>query len=186
MLCARPVIGDEPFVVILADDLIDAPAGAKGVTAQMTALYEQHGCSILGVQDVPRDRTGSYGIVKTASGNGGKLETVEGIVEKPRPEDAPSTLGVVGRYVLTGRIFDYLATIGAGSGGEIQLTDGIAALLADEKVMAYRYAGTRYDCGDKLGYLKASLELGRKHPEIGVAFNAYLQNELEQIMKRNA
>ena len=174
VLCARPVVGNEPFAVLLADDFMDSPSGTAPVLAQMTSVYEYEKCSILAVQDVPREHTRQYGIV-SASSYRPDLELVSGIVEKPKPEVAPSTLAVVGRYVLSPRIFDYLETIGAGAGGEIQLTDGIAALMASERVLAYRYAGQRYDCGSKLGYLKAMTAMGLKHPETGAAFAEFLQ-----------
>ncbi len=173
VLCARPVVGDEPFAVLLADDFMDSADGAKPVLAQMTSVYEYEKCSILAVQDVPRANTRQYGIV-SASSYRPDLELVSGIVEKPLPEVAPSTLAVVGRYVLSPRIFDYLQTIGTGAGGEIQLTDGIAALMASERVLAYRYAGQRYDCGSKIGYLQAMTAMGLKHPETGAEFRAFL------------
>jgi len=175
ILCAKPVIGDDPFAVLLADDLLD---GEPPVMRQMTDLYDEYRCSVLGVLDVPRAETGSYGIVKS-SFVAERIEGIEAIVEKPKPDAAPSTLAVVGRYILTPRIFHHLATITPGSGGEIQLTDGIAALLAEERVLAYRYRGDRYDCGSKLGYLQATVEFGRRHPEVGAAFTNYLAN-LEQ------
>jgi len=172
VLCAKPVVQDEPFAVILADDLLD---GDVPVMKQMVDTFDDHHCSVLGVQNVPRADTKSYGIVD-ASPVTERLEKIAAIVEKPKPEEAPSTLAVVGRYILTPRIFHHLERIGKGSGGEIQLTDGIAALLAEEQVLAYRYAGTRYDCGSKLGYLQATVDLGCRHPEIGPAFAAYLQS----------
>jgi len=172
VLCAKPVIGDEPFAVLLADDLLD---GQPAVMKQMTDTYDYYRCSVLGVQDVPRADTGSYGIVD-ARRVAERLEQISAIVEKPKPEEAPSTLAVVGRYILTPRIFHHLETIRAGSGGEIQLTDGIASLLSEEQVLAYRYSGTRYDCGSKLGYLQASVVFGCRHPEIGAAFAAYLKS----------
>ena len=174
VLCARPVVGDEPFAVLLADDFMDVDAGRRPVLAQMTAVYEREQCSVLAVQDVPRPETRQYGIV-SASAYRPDLELVSGIVEKPAPELAPSTLAVVGRYVLSNRIFDYLENLGTGTGGEIQLTDGIAALMQAERVLAYRYAGRRYDCGSKLGYLKAMTAMGLKHPETGAAFRSFLQ-----------
>jgi UTP--glucose-1-phosphate uridylyltransferase len=174
VLCARPVVGDDPFAVLLADDFMDVDAGQQPVLAQMTGLFEQEQASILAVQDVPRADTRQYGIVSAASYKEG-LERVNGIVEKPAPEQAPSTLAVVGRYVLSNRIFDFLENLGQGAGGEIQLTDGIAALMQAEPVLAYRYQGRRYDCGSKLGYLKAMLEMGLKHPETGPAFAEYLK-----------
>jgi len=174
VLCARPVVGDEPFAVLLADDFMDTDAGVKPVLAQMTDVYEREGCSILAVQDVPRAATRQYGIV-SASAYRPRLETVHGIVEKPAPDAAPSTLAVVGRYVLSGRIFDYLENLGSGAGGEIQLTDGIAALMRDERVLAYRYDGQRYDCGSKLGYLKAMTAMGLKHAETGEEYCQFLR-----------
>ena len=174
VLCARPVVGDEPFAVLLADDFMDTDDGVKPVLAQMTEMYEREGSSILAVQDVPRAATRQYGIV-SASAYQPRLETVHGIVEKPAPEAAPSTLAVVGRYVLSGRIFEYLENLGSGAGGEIQLTDGIAALMRDERVLAYRYDGWRYDCGSKLGYLKAMTAMGLKHAETGEEYCQFLR-----------
>ena len=170
VLCAQPVVGDQPFAVLLADDLIDAE---PPVTAQMAGRYAAEGCSILGVMEVPREQTGSYGIVSPERA-GAELSAIRALVEKPAPERAPSTLAVVGRYVLTPRVFECLAAVQPGSGGEIQLTDAIAALLAEERVMAYRFSGRRYDCGSKLGYLQATVELGLKHAEVGAGFARYL------------
>lgn len=176
VLCAKPVIGDDPFAVLLADDLMDVDAGKLPVLAQMTEIYEQEGSSLLAVQDVPRAETKQYGIV-SVSPYKDRLERVHGIVEKPKPDDAPSTLAVVGRYVLSNRIFEYLRNLGQGAGGEIQLTDGIAQLMDAERVLAYRYDGRRFDCGSKLGYLQASVEIGKKHPQIGADFSAYLAQQ---------
>ncbi|NEX59779.1 UTP--glucose-1-phosphate uridylyltransferase GalU [Noviherbaspirillum galbum] len=173
VLCARPVVGDHPFAVLLADDMMDVDEGTKPVLAQMTDIYAREQASILAVNDVPRAETRQYGVV-SATPFKDRLEKVNGIVEKPAPEDAPSTLAVVGRYVLDARIFDHLAKIGRGAGGEIQLTDGIAALMQEKPVLAYRYEGRRFDCGSKLGYLKATIAMARKHPELGAAFNRYL------------
>jgi UTP--glucose-1-phosphate uridylyltransferase len=170
VLCAQPVVQDEPFAVILADDLID---GEPPVIKQMADVFARHQCSVLGVQEVPREQTGQYGIV-SATNLEPNLAQVNNIVEKPRPEDAPSTLAVVGRYILTPRIFHYLARAQAGAGGEIQLTDGIAALLQEEKLLAYRFSGTRYDCGSKLGYLKAQVAFGLKNKALREEFAAYL------------
>jgi len=172
VLCARPIVQNEPFAVILADDLID---GETSVIQQMVAVYERYQSSILGVQNVPRAQTNQYGIVSSQPLET-DVEQVNGIVEKPKPADAPSTLAVVGRYVLTPRIFHHLANVQAGAGGEIQLTDGIAALMQEEKLLAYRFAGTRYDCGSKLGYLKATVAFGLKHPELRDDFSAYLKS----------
>jgi len=170
--CARPVIGDEPFAVILADDLIE-DAG-RGCIAQMVKLYEQKHSSILGVEKINPSETGSYGIVKTGEFSG-SYGPVELIVEKPKPEDAPSNLAVVGRYILTPAIFDKIRKTGRGAGGEIQLTDAIADLLNDEQVLAYEFEGKRYDCGSKLGFLIATVEHGLLHKELKEDFLAYLK-----------
>lgn len=158
VLCARPAVGDEPFFVHLPDDLIRADTGCL---AQMAAAYREHGHSIIAVEDVPREKTGSYGIVAVDP----ELR-MQRIVEKPPPEKAPSTLAVVGRYLLTPRIFDKLESTGRGAGGEIQLTDAIADLLNDEPVHAFRFQGTRYDCGTKLGYVQANLDYALLDPEL--------------------
>jgi UTP--glucose-1-phosphate uridylyltransferase len=170
VLCAQPVVGNEPFAVVLADDLIDARPPAL---AQMAQQFAKEGCSILGVEEIPRALTGSYGIVSTDSANA-ELSAIKAIVEKPAPAQAPSTLAVVGRYILTPVVFGKLAAVKPGRGGEIQLTDAISALLESERVMAYRFSGRRYDCGSKLGYLQATVELGAKHAEVGADFTRYL------------
>ena len=163
VLCARPAIGDEPFAVLLPDDLIDC--NGPGCVAQMARRFESAGHALVAVQSVPREETDRYGIVSLASpGEGGG--PIRGIVEKPDPERAPSTLGVVGRYVLTPGIFDALADTAAGAGGEIQLTDAIAALLAREPVEAFPFEGTRYDCGSKGGFLAANIRLALRQPEL--------------------
>jgi UTP--glucose-1-phosphate uridylyltransferase len=172
VLCARTAVGDDPFAVLLADDLIDAPVPVIG---QMAKLYEEQQSSVLGVQEVPREHTAQYGIVATADPSS-RLARVTAIVEKPKPEAAPSNLAVVGRYVLSPAIFEHLQQQRAGLGGEIQLTDGIAALLKQEKVLAYRFEGRRYDCGSKLGYLQATVDFGVKHAEVGAAFVAFLKS----------
>lgn len=172
VLCAKPIVGNEPFAVLLADDLLD---GEPPVMQQMVQTYDYYRCSVLGVQDVPRSDTGSYGIVD-ARPIADRLEHVNAIVEKPKPELAPSTLAVVGRYILTPRIFHHLENLTPGAGGELQLTDGIANLMREEQVLAYRYDGVRYDCGSKLGYLKATVMLAQRHPEVGADFRAYLQS----------
>ena len=158
VLCARPVVGDEPFAVILADDLIDA---TPGVTAQLVQTYATHGASVLAVENVPLADTSKYGIVATDVLNPTE-ERVRGIVEKPKPEEAPSTLAVVGRYVLRAEIFDELARTERGRGGEIQLTDAIAKRVAAGEVMARRFTGTRFDCGSKAGFLQANVAFGKK------------------------
>ncbi|WP_442123410.1 UTP--glucose-1-phosphate uridylyltransferase GalU [Massilia sp. 2TAF26] len=173
VLCARPIVQNEPFAVLLADDFMDAAPGYKPVLAQMTDLYNYEKCSILAVQNVPRENTRQYGIVSTSAYRP-DIEQVSGIVEKPHPADAPSTLAVVGRYVLSPHIFDHLEALDAGAGGEIQLTDGIAKLMAVDRVLAHRFAGQRYDCGSKLGYLKAMTAMGLRHPETGAAYRLFL------------
>jgi len=170
VLCARSAVGDEPFAVLLADDLIDAD---PPVMQRMAERFAVEGCSLLGVVDVPRAQTASYGIVSPADA-GAELTAVAAIVEKPDPATAPSTLAVVGRYVLTPAIFGLLEKARPGRGGEIQLTDAIAGLLARERVLAMRLHGRRYDCGSKLGYLQATVELGLRHPEVGAEFRQYL------------
>lgn len=170
VLCAAPAVGNAPFAVILADDLIDS---APGAIAQMVSTYERTGSSVLGVETVAWEQTGSYGIVEASRRPDG-FQEIANIVEKPHPSVAPSNLAVVGRYILTPSIFEKLRAVRAGTGGEIQLTDGIAALLRDEAVLAQALDGTRYDCGSKLGYLKATLAYGMKHPEVGAAFTNYI------------
>lgn len=172
VLCAKPVVGDEPFAVILADDVMDAE---PSVMKQMVDLYERHGHSIIAVETVPREQTGSYGIVQTeATGKG--VHRITSIVEKPSPEKAPSTLAVVGRYILNPRIFACLERIGKGAGNEYQLTDAIAALMQEEPVLAYEFSGKRHDCGTKLGYVEATVEYALRHPELRDQFRAYLKN----------
>ena len=172
VLCAKPIVGDEPFAVILADDLVED--AERGCIAQMVSLYDEKQCSILGVESVAPSETDKYGIVKTSeqSGTSAKIDV---IVEKPKPEDAPSNLAVIGRYILTPAIFDKLEKTGKGAGGEIQLTDAIADLLSDETVLAYEFEGTRYDCGDKLGFLIATVEHGLLHKELKDDFLTYLK-----------
>jgi UTP--glucose-1-phosphate uridylyltransferase len=170
VLCSRAAVNDEVFAVILADDLIDANPPAL---RQMVDVFERHQSSVLAVQRIPREQTRQYGIVRTEP-VAEDLERIMEIVEKPKPEEAPSTLGVVGRYILTPRIFHHLAQIKPGAGSEIQLTDAIAALLGEDRVLAYSFKGTRYDCGSKLGYLQATVAYGRKHPEVGKDFERFL------------
>ena len=171
VLCARPVVGEEPFFVHLADDLIYSDTSCL---KQMKDHFGRHGCSVLGVETVPKDQTGSYGIVAVESERDG-VQRVTKIVEKPQPEDAPSDLAVVGRYILTPGIFEKLASTGKGAGDEIQLTDAIARLIADEPVHVLPFEGVRYDCGSKLGYLQATVEYGLRHPDLGGDFRAYLE-----------
>ena len=170
VLCAQPVIGNEPFAVLLADDLIDAKVP---VLKQMTEIASREQYSLVGVIPVDQNEISSYGIVETDK-LGERLGRITRIVEKPKPGTTPSTQGVVGRYILTPRIFHHLHTMPPGAGGEIQLTDAIARLLGDEKVLAYQFEGRRYDCGNKLGYLEAVVDYGVKHPEIGEAFARFL------------
>lgn len=172
--CAKNVVGDEPFAVILADDLIKPKNGQSGL-GEMVDVYNYHGCSVLGSERVPEDEVFRYGVV-AAEETGDRLWNVHGIVEKPAPEDAPSNVAVVGRYILTPHIFEMIETTGAGAGGEIQLTDAIAALLKSERVLAYEFHGKRYDCGDKLGYLKATVEYGLSHPDLKDGFSEYLRD----------
>jgi len=171
VLCAKPIIRDEPFAVILADDLID---GDPPIVSQMARVFDTERCSILGVQEIPIEQSRQYGMVRVDQ-RSPVLGEVKEIVEKPAPELAPSNLAVVGRYILTPRIFHHLERGVPGAGGEIQLTDAIAALLKDEKVLAYRFDGVRYDCGSKLGYLQATIAYARKHPEVAAEFNEYLR-----------
>ena len=171
VLCARPAVGNEPFAVLLADDLIDGQGA--GCIKQMVEIYEQHQCGVIAVQPVPREDTDKYGIVATEVVND-SLSRITSIVEKPKPEVAPSTLAVVGRYILPGEIMAILATTQRGAGNEIQLTDGIATLLKTQQALAYQFKGTRYDCGSKLGYLQATVDLAMKHPEVAADFGAWL------------
>jgi UTP--glucose-1-phosphate uridylyltransferase len=171
VLCAQPAVGDEPFFVHLADDLIRSEIACL---AQMAKVYEAKRASVLGVQVVPRQDTDKYGIVAVEA-DGSATSRVKSIVEKPKPATAPSNLAVVGRYVLSPSIFEHLERIGQGAGGEIQLTDGIAALMREEAVYAYRFDGKRYDCGNKLGYLQATVEYALAHPALGREFRNYLR-----------
>jgi UTP--glucose-1-phosphate uridylyltransferase len=172
VLCARPVVGEAPFMVHLADDLIDAQVPCL---KQMVEVHAEHGGSVLGVQEVPRQDTDKYGIVTLEKSLTDRVGRMSHIVEKPKPDKAASTLAVVGRYLLDGSLFEDLAKIGKGAGGEIQLTDGIARLMEREPVYAFRFEGKRYDCGSKLGYLQATVEFGLKHPHLGSGFAAYLK-----------
>ena len=170
--CAKNVVGDNPFAVILADDLIDD--GNRGCLAQMTELYQQYQCSLLGVEKIPPEDTNKYGVVKVEPKTD-RLGKISEIVEKPDPDVAPSNLAVVGRYILSPRIFDLLENTGEGAGGEIQLTDAIATLLKYEDVMAFEFEGNRFDCGSKLGYLTATVEYALKHPDLKDDFLDYLR-----------
>lgn len=173
VLCAQPAVGDEDFSVILADDLIDGKL--RPCLAQMQRVYAEYGTAVIAVQRVPPEETYKYGIVDVEPiGNG--VSEIKGIVEKPKPEDAPSNLAVVGRYILPPRIFKILGSTGRGAGDEIQLTDAIAKMLEEQTVLAYEFEGTRFDCGSKLGYLQANVEFGLKHPEFADEFRAYLSD----------
>jgi UTP--glucose-1-phosphate uridylyltransferase len=171
VMCARHLVGDEPFAVMLADDLIDA---GVPVLKQMAQVHAAHGGSVIAVQTVPREDTASYGIVSAGESVAKNVSRMSAIVEKPKPEDAPSNLGVVGRYILSPRIFHFLENLRPGAGREIQLTDAIGRLLREETVYAYEFQGTRYDCGSKLGYLKATVNYALKHPEFSTEFRAFL------------
>lgn len=173
VLCAKPVVGNEPFAVILADDLING--GDHPCLTQMVDVFNDRQASVLGVERVDPGETNKYGIVKTAE-NKEQINKVSGIVEKPHPEVAPSNLAVVGRYILTPEIFALLEKTGRGAGGEIQLTDAIAMLLKEQDVFAYEFAGKRFDCGSKLGYLQATVEYALEHDDLGEEFRAYLRS----------
>jgi UTP--glucose-1-phosphate uridylyltransferase len=170
--CAKAVIGDEPFAVVLADDMIDAER--SGCLAQMLKVFDDRQCSVLGVQTVQPSETGSYGIVAVSAINE-RLSSIDAIIEKPQPDQAPSNLAVIGRYILTPAIFEKLENIPRGAGDEIQLTDAIALLLADETVLAYEFEGKRYDCGSKLGYLTATVKQSLKHPDLKGPFMELLK-----------
>ena len=173
VLCAKPVIGDQPFAVILPDDLIDD--GNRGVTRQLVDKYKQERKTVIAVENVPKEDTSKYGIVETSSTDDSSLFKINSIVEKPDPKEAPSTLGVVGRYVLSPEIFYCLEETPRGAGNEIQLTDAISLLLNKESVFAYEFEGKRYDCGSKLGYMQASVEYALKDQDIKEEFKAYLE-----------
>ena len=179
VFCAEAAIGNQDFSVILADDLIDG----RGLScmAQMRQVYEQYGCSVIGVERVPKEEISKYGVVEVKP-IGPRLGEIKRIVEKPKPEEAPSNLAVVGRYILTPRILDLLRDTARGAGGEIQLTDAIQRLLATQTVIAYEFDGVRYDCGSKLGYLQANVEYGLAHPELGRDFAEYLQQKAGELL----
>ena len=173
VLCARPAIGEEPFAILLPDDLIDCDG--PGCTTQMVRHFESTGHGVVAVQSVPREETGRYGIVRLAS-PGVQGGPIESIVEKPAPDRAPSTLGVVGRYVMPPALFDALEVTEAGSGGEIQLTDAIAALLREETIRAFAFDGVRYDCGSKEGFLAANIGLALKRPDLRTIVRGFLSS----------
>ena len=174
VLCGRAAVGEEPFAVLLADDLIDD--GDQGCLKQMVDVFENYQRSVIAVENIAKEETDKYGIVSSDEINA-QLGKLKGIVEKPEPARAPSTKAVVGRYILTPEIFNCLEKIGTGAGGEIQLTDAIAELLKKEEVYSLAFAGKRYDCGTKLGYLQANVEYALKHPELKDEFSNYLENK---------
>ncbi len=174
VLCARQVVGNEPFAILLADDLMQPGASGVPVLKQMVDLHLRQHASVLAVQEVSREETASYGIV-SGTPWAERTSRITGMVEKPKPAEAPSTLAVVGRYLLSPLIFDHLAQIKPGAGGEIQLTDALAKLIHEQPVLAYKFDGHRYDCGSKIGYLQATVELGLNHPEVGSEFAAFLK-----------
>ena len=176
VLCARPVVGEEPFAVLLADDLMDAGPDGNPIMRQMVEVYRKTQASVIAVEEVPRADTSKYGIVASTPRDS-RTAQITAIVEKPAPDQAPSNVAVVGRYLLTPRIFDLLEQQAPGAGGEIQLTDGIARLIHEQEVLAYRFEGRRFDCGAKLGYMQASVTLARRHAEIGGAFSAWLGSD---------
>ena len=178
VLCARPAIGNEPFAVLLADDLIDG--GVKGCLGQMIDVYGHYNAGVIAVQPVPPTDTDKYGIVEIRSIDQ-RVGKIQSIVEKPKPAVAPSTLGVVGRYILPPEILDILEQTKRGAGGEIQLTDGIATLLNRQQVLAYEFEGRRYDCGSKLGYLEATVDYALRHPELHLHFGNYLKGRLDSL-----
>lgn len=175
VLCAEHLTENSPFAVLLADDLMMGPPGGQPVLAQMAEVYQRLGRSVLAVQEVPQEQVRRYGIV-AGTPAGERLLQIERIVEKPAPEVAPSRLAVAGRYILTPAVFDQIRLQPRGAGGEIQLTDGIAGLLTHEAAYAYAYAGKRYDCGSKEGFLEATVELALAHPEVGARFRDYLKS----------
>lgn len=171
VLCGKPVIGDDPFAIILADDLIDSDPGCL---KQMVDIYEREQCGVIGVQQVDKQEVSSYGVISGDSVSD-RLWRMSGIVEKPKPEEAPTNIAVVGRYILNASIFKILESTQAGSGNEIQLTDAIAKQLESQSIYAYEFSGRRYDCGSKLGFLQATMEYGIKHPQVGERFATYLK-----------
>jgi UTP--glucose-1-phosphate uridylyltransferase len=174
--CARHLIGDEPFAVILPDDLLD---GEPPVLAQMVECFQRSGASVIAVENVRREDTARYGIVEPALDGASRLTRIVGIVEKPQPDKAPSTMGVVGRYIFSPKLLDCLENLEPGTGNEIQLTDGIARLLAQEPVFAYSYEGKRYDCGSKIGFLEATVAFALKHPELAGEFQQLVNGAAE-------
>jgi UTP--glucose-1-phosphate uridylyltransferase len=179
VLCAQPLVGNEPFAVLLADDLMCGEENGPSVLTQMVDVFQEVPTSLLAVQEVPPDHVQRYGIV-AGKPAGDRILKVDRMVEKPKPQDAPSRMGVAGRYILTPGVFEHIRNNPRGAGGEIQLTDGIAKLMATEGVHAYEYRGKRYDCGSKQGFLEATVELALKHAEVGPGFQEYLRNLLSR------
>lgn len=175
VLCAEPLVGNEPFAVLLADDLMRGPVGGTPVLAQMVQAFRQQGRSVIAVQEVPESQVHRYGIVAGESA-GGPLIRIDSIVEKPAPDKAPSRMGIAGRYILTPSVFNEIRNQPKGAGGEIQLTDGIGRLMKNEAVYAFQYEGKRYDCGSKEGFLQATVELALEHAEVGDMFRDYLKS----------
>ncbi|WP_233855670.1 UTP--glucose-1-phosphate uridylyltransferase GalU [Paraburkholderia sp. HD33-4] len=175
VLCAEKLVGNEPFAVILADDLLH---GEPPVLTQMIDLFNHYHSSVIGVETIEPELSSSYGVVGGREWADGLLKVAR-IVEKPAPKDAPSNLGVIGRYILTPAIFGHIRELAPGAGAEYQLTDALQRLLAHEQVLAYRFAGTRFDCGSKIGYLKATVKFALRHPEVGKAFDVYLREQLD-------
>ncbi len=170
VLCAEKLVGNQPFAVMLADDLLDGPTP---ILRQMIDVFDHYHASVIGVEEIAPEASSSYGVIEGKRWED-NLFKLSGIVEKPEPAKAPSNLGVVGRYVLKPKVFEHLRALRPGSGGELQLTDAIQSLLAHEQVLAHRYEGTRFDCGSKLGYLKATVEFALRHPELAADFEDYL------------
>ncbi len=175
VLCAKKIVGDEPFAVLLADDIIDC--GERYCLEQMVEIYNRTGASVLAVEEVPQSETDKYGIVSLAQ-NSDIAQQINAIVEKPDPKDAPSNLAVIGRYILTPRIFELLESTQSGVGGEIQLTDAIAKLLQEQPVSAFAFEGVRYDCGSKLGFLTATIAYALKRPDLGSRFKQFLREKI--------
>ncbi|AOJ09001.1 UTP--glucose-1-phosphate uridylyltransferase GalU [Burkholderia mayonis] len=178
VLCAEKLVGDSPFAVVLADDLLD---GRPPVLRQMIDVFNHYHTSVVGVEEIALQHSKSYGVIDGKRWED-DLFKLSGIIEKPEPAIAPSNFGVVGRYVLKPRIFDHLRALTPGAGGELQLTDALQSLLKDEQVLAYRYNGTRFDCGSKIGYLKATVEFALRHPEVATEFQQYLSERFPELV----
>ena len=173
ILCAEKLVADDPFAVILADDLL---TGQPPVLKQMVDVYQHYRCSVIGIEPIEKEQSRSYGVIAGKKWDD-KLYKLSGIIEKPAPEDAPSNLGVVGRYVLSPNIFEHIRNLKPGAGGEYQLTDALQSLLQKEQILAYQYDGVRYDCGSKIGYLKATVEFALNHPEVRDEFAKFLKEK---------